>query len=188
VADVSRDFKTEYRRRIARGLARGHSRSQARGHAPRIERSIRAGERDEKIEAAVRLMNRGRPLSSAARASRVSAERLRRFLEETGIGRRQGRRWMMFDDRTRRVAVLTKGRQQIAYVRGFDQASLVAQHDRAARQFVKTNDESLIEPFEGRSVRTTAGKRIRLETDPNGLHRIASLDNPEFHETYEIVS
>ena len=150
-----RDYKAEYQRRIARGRARGLSRSQARGHPKAKERPIKAAPSvaDDKINAAILDMHHGESLSASARSSHVSAERLRRFITQGRLAKLKGRRWIMSDDRPRRVTVLTDGRQQNIIVDGFEQASLVGKHHNAVGAFVRTNDIELLAQFEiGRAV------------------------------------
>ena len=110
-----RDFREEYRRRIARGLARGLSRSQARGHPKADERSIETTppHADDKINAAILKMHHGQSLSVSARSSHVSRERVRRFIAHEELAKLSGRRWVMTDDRPRRLLVTTGGRQRI---------------------------------------------------------------------------
>ncbi len=187
---VRRDFKAEYRRRIERGLARGLSRSQARGHPKPGERPVQATpvEADSKINAAILDMNRGNAMTAAAKSRNVSVERLRRYLAVQRLAERDGRRWVINDGRPRQVPVMTGGRMQILTVDGFDQARLVGEHHQAVGAFVRTNDIEFIKAFEGRSVRGANGRKYLLETDPNELHRIASMDTPPFHEIYAITS
>ena len=185
-----RDFKAEYRRRIERGLARGLSRSQARGHPKANEQAIEptVPKGDPGLEAAIREMNHGNSLTAAARSRHISAERLRRFLTVQELAELKGRRWVMSDGRPRQVLVMTGGRERTLIVDGYDQARLVGEHRQAVGAFVRTNDIALIRPFEGRSVRAASGRKYPLETDPNELHRIASMDTPPFHEIYAITS
>ena len=187
---MARDYKAEYRRRIQRGRARGLSLSQARGHPKANEQPVEKAspQADDNINTAILDMNRGRSLSASARSSHISAERLRRFLTRGRLAKLKGRRWIMSDDRPRRVPVLTRGRQRTLTVDGFKQASLVGGHHNAVGAFVRTNDIELLEPFEGKSVRAANGKLHPLETDPNELHRIAAMDTPPFHEIYQITS
>lgn len=133
-------------------------------------------------------MNRGESMTSAARAERVSVERLRRLLNEAQLAERSGRRWITDDRRPRRLPVMTDGRVRILIVDGYASARLVGEHHHAAGEAVRTNDFTGLRPFKGRSVRAVNGRKHVLETDPNALHRIAAMDNPPFHEIYEIVS
>lgn len=187
---MARDYKAEYRRRIERGLNRGLSRSQARGHPKVSERPLEPPSTtpDRNLEAAIRAMNEGRSMTAAAKMHHVSAERLRRFIVSEDLASRQGRRWTISDSRPRRLPVMTGGQFKTLTVSGFSQASLVGLHHDAVGRFVRTADIELIRPFEGRSVRTTAGVEYPLETDPNELFRLASMDMPAFQEIYEIVS
>ena len=99
-----RDYSAEYERRVARGIARGLTRSQARGH-PGIAQSFaargagRTGFNDD-LEEGVRRMRDGRSLTASAAAVGVSRERLRRYVEQMGIGERRARRWTIGNDRS----------------------------------------------------------------------------------------
>jgi hypothetical protein len=83
---------------------------------------------------------------------------------------------------------MSGGRVHVVIADGFVPAHLAGAHHHAVGEFVRTNDLSFLKPFEGKSVRTVSGRKYLLETDPNALHRIASMDSPPFHEIYEIVS
>lgn len=185
-----RNYREEYQRRIARGLARGLSRSQARGHPKTGESPIRpvAAELDPKLDAALLSMNRGQSLTSAARSAHVSVDRLRRHLSQEGLAQLKGRRWIPTDTRPRQIPVMTGGAMRVLTLVGFKQASLVGEHRYAVGRFVRTNDIEWLEPFEEQFVRDINGRKYPLETDPNAIHRIASMDDPPFHEIYEITS
>ena len=95
-----RNYKQEYRRRKARGKQLGISLAAARGHA-------RAGERTRPAEIAtnprgpeqsgLKMMKHGSSLKAAARANRVSEERLRRYLRENTDASRIGKVWKIID-------------------------------------------------------------------------------------------
>ena len=187
-----RNYKAEYRRRIERGLAKGLSRSQARGHPVAGEVSIRtrrrAPEPDAKLERAIKLLRSGKSQNAAAKTTRISADRLRRFTYANKLAKRVGRKWVMTDERPRRVPTLTSGEVKTVTVPGFNGASKAGSYWNAAGQFVRTNEVEYIRPFIGDGLTDTKGKFIPFETEPNELHRIAAMDTPPFHEIYQIVS
>lgn len=186
----NRDFRAEYQRRLARAAARGLSRSQARGHARVGEASIRAKliQTDTKLEVAFKALRSTKNLSAAAKAERVSPERLRRYLREKGLIERKGRTWLFPPDlRPRRTVVFTGAEAREITLADFEQASLNGRHQDAVRQFLRSNDAQFLLPFYGQSVVDTKGKSHPLETDPNALHQIASAGNEPFHQIYRIV-
>jgi hypothetical protein len=208
-----RTCKTKKQKRIARGPKRRHSGSRLRTHpktrrkagpklprkrsaarkrppaklrsSPRNPRNLNAHPR---AEAAVLEMNRGRSLTAAARDSHLSSKQLQNYLKPRRLLMRKGTRWVLRDNRPRRVPVMTGGRFRVLTVRGYKEARLVDKHHRAVGEFVRTNSIQLIKPFEGRTVQTVSGRKYPLETSPNALHRIAAMDSPPFHEIYEITS
>jgi hypothetical protein len=133
-------------------------------------------------------MNRGRSLSSTARALDLPPKLLQEHLRRKRLIKRKGNRWVTKDKRLRRVPAMTGGRFRVLTVRGYEQARLVGKHHHAVGEFVRTNDIKVLKPFKGRSVRSINGRDFVLETDPNALHRIAAMDSPPFHEIYEITS
>lgn len=187
-----RNYKAEYARRMARGLAKGLSRSQARGHARAAERPPRGrkAKPDEakKIERAVKALRAGKSQKAAAKAGRISVERLRRFIYENNIAKREGSRWVMTDDRPRRVLTIHNGQPRAVIVPGFAGASLAGKYNSAVGHFVRSNDIDVILPFEGEGLTDVKGRFHPFETDPNALHRYAAMDNPAFHEIYKIIS
>ncbi|MBB36986.1 MAG: hypothetical protein CME88_16950 [Hirschia sp.] len=186
-----RDYKAEYARRMERGKARGLSLSQARGHPRRGEPLASSPQAkpksDEKIEAAIRLMNEGGSLTASARESQVSSKRLKRFVLAHKLGRLNKRKWVMSDRRARRVPIIKGASQSAIIVPDFKTARLVGQHYNAYQKFVEEADESLLPPFEGRGVRDVKGRLHPFETDPNNLFRFAVKDEPVFHEIYQII-
>jgi hypothetical protein len=133
-------------------------------------------------------MNRGRSLTATARSLRLLPKDLQKLLTQQGLVHRRGKRWVIKDNRLRRIPVMTDGVIRNLTVRGFDQARLAAEHSQTVKKFVRTNDVTLLKTFAGRTVRAANGRRYALETDPNALHRIAAMDSPPFHEIYEITS
>ena len=186
----TRDYKAEYRHRIEHAGARGLSRPQARGHAGRDEAPIRLApiaRGNEQLETAVKALYNTGSLTRAAKAARMSPERLRRLVREHSIAERAGRTWTLTDTHPRELMVLTQGQRRRLTLPGFEPSSLVGRHLAAVQRFVETNDISLLAPFAGRSVIDANGQEHLLETRPNVLHRLAS-DGESFPEIYRFVN
>jgi hypothetical protein len=181
-----RDFKKEYLRRIERGLASGKSRSQARGHA-------RAGdlphaspvpfEKENRLEKALKLMKQGTTQKGAAKAAGVSAETLRRFQKQNTTSRREGRRWVIVDERAVTVVMATRGKLHDVTVT-HDAASDIGRHWVAINKFLESNDPSHLEPFVGVGLRDTRKRFWPFETRPNVLRKLDSAGELSFVELY----
>jgi len=181
-----RDFKQEYLARIARGLASGKSRSQARGHA-------RAGdlphasplpfEKENWLEKAQKLMKQGATQKEAAKAAGVSAETLRRFQKQNTTSRREGRRWVIVDERPVTVVMATGGKLHDVTVT-HDAASDIGRHWVAINKFLESNDPSHLEPFVGLGLRDTRKRFWPFETRPNILRKLDSAGELSFVELY----
>ncbi len=187
-----RDYKAEYRRRIERALTQGLSRSQARGHPRGFEKGIASKSRtpksDDRLEAALKALRNGSSQHAAAKGTGISQERFRRFLYGNELAERQGRQWVLTDDRPRRVQTIHRGQSKAVTVPGFDEASKAGEYANAAGRFLRTNDLTHLEPFAGDGLTDVQGRFFPFETDPNALHRHAAADAPAFHEIYQIVS
>lgn len=184
-----RDYRAEYRRRIARGIAAGLTKTQARGHAPRpaAKPPKHPPEPDPKLDAAFKVLRAGKSLTASARAAQVSPERLRRYVTQTGLARREGRRWVAQDERKRRVPIYSKRKRREIIVANYEQAALAGRYWDAAHRFVASNDIELLAPFTGQAVTDARGQRHPLETDPNSIHRLAAAGGPAFHEIYRLT-
>ena len=104
----ARDYAAEYARRIARGLTRGLTKSQARGHSKATEASLRAPKpiSDGRLQLALRVLRQEGSLAAAARAGKISPERLRKFASEQKIIEKDGLRWRTRADLPRRTLIL----------------------------------------------------------------------------------
>ena len=185
-----RNFKAEYARRIANAMARGLSRSQARGHAKATEAPPRGPPRpieDGRLQLALRTLRRQKSLSEAARAARISPERLRKHAIERGLIEKTGRRWRTSADLPRQIKIFSEGKSLTATVDDLSAASLAGKYMSAVGQFLETNDLSPLAPFVGQSVRNMSGKDHPLETRPNVLYRLASAGEPTFEQVYRVV-
>lgn len=183
-----RNYKAEYRRRIAHGVARGLNRTQARGHASQAEsRSTGQLPVGTPLWDAYRQFQTSKNLSAAARAHNVAPERLRRMIKAHGLAKRKGRSWINTDSLPRRVMTYSRGRERQIVVSGYEDAALAGAYWSAAHKFVATNDTNILVPFVGQGVKDTNGRLHPFETDPNAIHRLAAAGGPAFHEVYRIV-
>ncbi len=188
-----RDYRAEYQRRIERGRARGQSRSQARGHprsgeAPISQRTSTPAY-DPRLEAGLKLIRAGTPLTRAAPTIGVSRERLQRYVIQTGVVEKQRGRWTVVqDDRVRIMPIFSGGRSITVTIAGYEQSALAGRYMAAVRAFRDSNDPSSLEPFVGESVTDIHGKRHIFEIRPNTLYRLALGDDDPFEQIYRIVA
>lgn len=187
-----RDYKAEYARRIARGKARGLTRSQARGH-PKAKERFASGKSatpksTEELEAALSDLRAGNSLKQSAKDAGVSEERFRRFVKGNELASYGSGSWSFTDNRPRQVPMIKGSSQTAIIVPDFDTASQVGTYHNAVGRFLRTQQLSFIQPFEGQSIRDIRGREHIFETDPNSLFRLAAKDEPEFHEIYQIIS
>tara|TARA_R110000868_G_scaffold47181_1_gene155106 strand:- start:239 stop:835 length:597 start_codon:yes stop_codon:yes gene_type:complete len=188
----TRDYKAEYKRRKAQGLARGLTLSQARGHPKARELSASgkavSAAADARIQSAISAMGDGQSLTRAAKTYKVSAERLKRTVQAKGLGSKINNRWVLTDQRPRRVPLISKDAQTIAVtVAGFPEASRVGVYFDRVGKFVLTQDTSLLDEFDGEAVRDVHGNDHPLITDPNTLIRHVQKDEPSFPEIYRLL-
>jgi hypothetical protein len=187
-----RNHRAEYARRIARGAARGISRSRARGH-PRPSESAISSMRtprpieDDRLQVAFKVLRQEKSLNAAARAAKISPERLRHFATERDIIERQGRRWIVRHQLPRRMLLFSDGRVVQVVVGDFASASKVGRFMSAVSHFLRTNNPAGLREFEGASVADVSGKSHVFETRPNALYRLASVHDQSFEQIYRIV-
>lgn len=187
-----RDYKAEYARRIARGLKRGFSRAQSRGHPKIIERHIARPatqpEYSPELELGLRGLRRGKSLTASAREFGVSPERLRRYLNNAGVIRKQKGRWIAATDiRSRQILIFSEGEARTITVADYETASLIGRYLSAVGRFMSSNDPSHLAPFEGEFVTDVRGRTSIFETRPNVLYRLSAAETETFEQVYRIV-
>lgn len=181
-----RDFKAEYQRRIAKGLAKGLSRQQARGHRQKTLRG--RPNYDRILERGVKRMRDGIPLSSAAAELHVSTERLRNYVQGSGIAKKRKGRWHIAEDNRIRVMPLaSSGQLKKIKLEGYEPARHVGQFMSAAGLFLRSHDLTLLDPFIGGLVIDVQGKSHFFETDPNTLHSLLRAGDEPF-QVYQILN
>jgi hypothetical protein len=142
---------------------------------------------DVRVQLAPKSLRQGKSLSAAARAVRMSPERLRRYAIERNVIEKQGRRWSVRHDLPRRMLLYSRGQSKSIVVGDFVSASKVGRFMAAVRRFLETNNRSVLEPFSGQSVRDISGKEHSLETRPNVLYRLSSTGEQTFEQVYRII-
>jgi hypothetical protein len=192
MAKRTRDYKAEYRHRIERNLAKGYTRGQARGHPGKGQRHISqpksALRYDRRLEMGLKEMRKGKSLKGAARSVHVSPERLRNYVQETGVVRKERRRWVVSEDhRPREIQTFSGGHVHTIVVPGYESAALVGRYMAAVREFLRTNDRDHLIPFIGEWVTDVDGKVYPFETRPNVLYRLHASGIEPFEEVYRLV-
>jgi hypothetical protein len=179
-----RDYKVEYQKRIERGLAKGLSKSQARGHG-----EIKPIKYDRRLEEGVKEIRKGKSLTYAAKSIRAAPETLRKYLNQSGIAKKEkGRFHIGKDQRLREMRIFSQGRDQTITVKGYEAAAEIGSYMSAVNQFLATNDPSVLEPFKGQFIRDSKGKNYIFETRPNVLYRLNASSTESFEEVYRIVA
>lgn len=190
---MARNYAAEYQRRIARGLEHGLSRGQARGHPRPGQAHGSARGRipgyDRRLETGLKALRDGDTLADAARSARVSPERLRAYVVQTGVVEKRGRRWTVVqDDRRRDLLLYTAGQALTITVPDYVAAAAVGRFMAAVGAFLSSNDPANLAPFVGESVTDITGAHHLFETRPNVLYRLAASGGASFEQVYRIVA
>jgi hypothetical protein len=185
----TRDHKQEYARRVARGAQRGLSRSAARGHPRAGERqtanSSKTVDPYSREEQALRMMRRGSSLRDASNHYRMSQERLRAYIKETTGATRENGRWKIVDHRSRQFPFYSD-REVAKPWMSLDQASEAGRYMQGVKQFLRTGEANVLEPFAGKGVRDVNGRFYPFELDENTLYELDHRDEAVIPEQYRI--
>jgi hypothetical protein len=184
-----RNYKAEYDRRIARALAEGKSRSAGRGHPTAADLQIPVGpiDRQSPLEKALTRIKRGETQKSAAKAEGVSVEKLRVYQKSNTTALRQGRRWIISDNRPVAMVLATRGHIQTITVPA-DEANEIGRYWSHVNKFLDTNTLDHLEPFVGKGVRDTQGRVHPFEVRPNVLRKLDGVGELDFLEIYADVA
>jgi hypothetical protein len=186
-----RNYKDEYARRLARAFAKNLSRAQARGHGknplkPKEGKNFSSDQRF--LEKGVKLIKSGSSLTGAAKQLHVAPERLRNYLESSGVARKVGSRWRIGpDDRARQMLVFSEGRALKANVEP-DAASLIGTYMNDVGSYLNSNNPKFVKPWMGKHFTDVKGRKHTFETDPNTLYRLNQAGRNSFDEIYRIIT
>jgi hypothetical protein len=184
----TRDFRREYLRRLERGRARGLTTSQARGHAKAGEqwrKSESSADPRGPEESALKMMKHGATLKEAARAHRVSQERLRRYLHENTQANYRGRKWSIIDTRRFHLPIYSRGRIVQPWLSA-EEASKAGRYLAAVGRFLPTGNAAHLDPFRGQGVKDLSGVYHPFETRENTLYRLDTAGELSIPEIYKI--
>ena len=143
---------------------------------------------DERLQLAFKVLRQEKSLSAAAKAVKISPERLRHFATRRDIIERQGRRWIVRHHLPRRMLLFSDGKAVQVVVGDFASASKIGRFMSAVSHFLRrTNDPAGLREFAGESVTDVSGRMHPFETRPNALYRLASAHDQSFEQIYRIV-
>ena len=139
-----------------------------------------------RLERALRVLFHTNEITEAARAIRVSPERLKDAAKQkSAIVFRNGR-WKLAARLPRQMPIFSGGRQISISVRS-KSASQIGRYMSAVGKFLTTNDPAPLATFQGLKVKDAAGILHPFETRPNTLYRLSSAGGEPFEEVYRIV-
>jgi hypothetical protein len=179
-----RDYKAEYQKRIEQGLAKGLSKSQARGHG-----KVKPVKYDRRLEEGVKEIRKGKSLTRAAKSIHAAPETLRKYLNQSGIAKKEkGKFRIGKDQRLREMIIFSGGREHTITIKGYEVSAEIGNYMSAVNQFLSTNDPSVLEPFKNQFIHDSKGKKYIFETRPNVLYRLNQSSTDSFEEVYRIVA
>jgi hypothetical protein len=117
----------------------------------------------------------------------ISVKRFSRFLRSNKLAKFKDGRWRITDRRLREITIISDGQARLIQVRGFNPASLAMRHRAAVRQFLDSNDVTLLSPFKGQTVTDVAKQKHTLETRPNQLYRFANAGSDADMKIYRLT-
>ncbi len=186
-----RNYKDEYARRLARAFGKNLSRAEARGHGKQAlkPKSGKAFSSDQRfLEKGVKLIKSGSSLTGAAKELHVAPERLRNYLEASGVAKKVGARWRIGpDDRARQMLVFSEHRALKVKVEP-EAASLIGSYMNDVGLFLNSNNPSFLKAWKDERFVDFKGRKHPFETDPNSLYRLNQAGRNSFDEIYRIIT
>jgi hypothetical protein len=114
--------------------------------------------------------------AKAAKAAKISPERLRKYAIERGLIEKAGRRWRPRADLPRRMPIYSDAKSLPITVGDAQTASVVGRFMAAVGRFLET----VLTPFVGQSVRDINGREYPFETRPNVVYRVSAAGEHTF--------
>lgn len=155
---------------------------------PTTNRTKRVSALDQKkLQIALKSLRADKSLSVAARDANLPRTTLRRFLEQSGLAEKQGRKWIVRDETPRRLLIYSAGQAIVITVPNLKAAKIVGVYMGHVGEFLKSNDPAFLGAFHGGGIEDIEGTRHTFETDPDTLYRLASTGSESFEQVYRIV-
>jgi hypothetical protein len=140
------------------------------------------------LEEGLKLIREGTSLAKASRSIEVAPERLRSYIQRTGVAVKERSRWRIGPDaRQRQMLIYTEGRDLIVVLPDYQSAHLAGKYMSAVGHFLVTNDPSGLAEFAGQGVRDQGGIFHPFEVHPNTLYRLSETGPDSFEAVYKIV-
>jgi len=128
-------------------------------------------------------MRRGATQAAAAKAHGVTVERLRRHRQQNTASRYAAGEWEIYDSRPQAFWLISDGRMTTVTMPN-EEGSVISGYLHAVNRFLYSNDDALLDPFEGEGVVDVRGRFHQFETRPNVLRKLESTDQLNFIEIY----
>ena len=187
----NRDYAAEYNRRLTRAFAKGLSRAEARGHGnkPLKPKAGKAYSSDQRfLEKGVKLIKSGSSLTATAKQLHVAPERLRNYLQASGVAKKVGARWKIGpDDRARQMLVFSDQRAIKVRVE-LESASQIGAYMNDVGLFLPNPNPAFLKAWKDKHFVDVKGRKHPFETDPNTLFRLNQAGRNSFDEIYKIIT
>ena len=187
----NRNYRAEYARRLERAFAKGLTRAEARGHGanlskPKSGKALNSNQRF--LEKGVKLIKSGSSLIAIAKQLHVAPERLRNYLQASGVAKKVGNRWKIGpDDRTRQMLVFSDQRALKVRVEP-EAASLIGTYMNDVGLFLNSNNPAFLKVWKDERFVDVKGRKHHFETDRYTLYQLNQAGRNSFDEFYKIIT
>jgi len=128
-------------------------------------------------------MRHGATQTAAAKAHGVTVERLRRHRQQNTASRYVRGVWDIYDHRPQAFWLISDG-QMTSVTMPNEEGSVISGYLHAVNRFLYSNDDALLDPFEGEGVVDVRGRFHQFETRPNVLRKLEAMGDLNFIEIY----